>query len=58
MRERLHVKVDPSMIAGVKVYIATPESVLREHRDKVLSQGGTAVARCFLRERQGRRRRL
>ena len=45
LRERMHVKAEPSTIAGVKVYIETPEVIPPEHKDKVLIQvhGGCYV---------------
>lgn len=45
LRERMHVKVQNTTIAGVKVYIETPDVIPPEHRDKVLIQvhGGCYV---------------
>ncbi|RZL55672.1 MAG: steryl acetyl hydrolase [Variovorax sp.] len=45
MRERLKVRVEPGMIAGVKVYTVTPERILSANRDRVLVQihGGCYV---------------
>ncbi|WP_353068397.1 alpha/beta hydrolase [Tunturibacter empetritectus] len=45
MRERMHVKVEAARIAGVKVYIETPDVIPPEHKDKVLIQvhGGCYV---------------
>ena len=37
-RERLHVKVKPSTMGGVKVFVVTPEVIAPENRDKVLIQ--------------------
>ena len=36
MRERLHVKVEPGVMNGVKIYSVTPDVVSPEHRDKML----------------------
>jgi monoterpene epsilon-lactone hydrolase len=36
MRERLHVKVEPTMIAGVHAFIVTPDVVPPENRDRLL----------------------
>jgi acetyl esterase/lipase len=36
MLDRLHVKVEPSTIAGVKVFVVTPETIPPENQDKVL----------------------
>ena len=36
MRERLHVKVEPSTIDGVKVFIVTPDTIPPENRDRLL----------------------
>ena len=36
MRERLHVKVEPTMIAGVYAFMVTPETVPPENRDRLL----------------------
>jgi monoterpene epsilon-lactone hydrolase len=36
MRERLHVKVEPTMIAGVHAFMVTPDMVLPENRDRLL----------------------
>ena len=45
MRERLKVKVEPGIMAGVKIYTVTPEKVLPENRDRMLVQihGGCYV---------------
>ena len=45
IRQRLHVKVEPSVIAGVKVFLVTPEVIAPEHRRTVLIQvhGGCYV---------------
>lgn len=45
MRERLKVRVEPGMIAGVKVYTVTPERIRPENRNRVLVQihGGCYV---------------
>ena len=36
MRERLHVKVEPTTIAGVRAFIVTPETIPPENKDRVL----------------------
>jgi len=36
MRQRLKVKVEPGMMAGVKIYTVTPENIPAENRDRVL----------------------
>jgi epsilon-lactone hydrolase len=36
MRERLHVKVDPTTIAGVRAFIVTPETIPPENKDRLL----------------------
>jgi epsilon-lactone hydrolase len=36
MRERLHVKVEPTMIAGVRAFIVTPETIPPENKDRLL----------------------
>jgi acetyl esterase/lipase len=36
MLQRLHVTVEPSVIAGVKVFVITPDDIPPEHKDKVL----------------------
>jgi acetyl esterase/lipase len=36
MQARLHVKVAPATIDGVKVYVVTPDTIPPEHQDKVL----------------------
>jgi epsilon-lactone hydrolase len=36
MRERLHVKVQPGIMDGVRVYVVTPDIIPPEHRDKLL----------------------
>jgi epsilon-lactone hydrolase len=36
MRERLHVKVEPTTIAGVRAYIVTPETIPPENKDRLL----------------------
>ncbi len=36
MLDRLHVKIEPSTIAGVKVYAITPDVIPPENRDKLL----------------------
>ncbi len=36
LRERLHVKVEPATIDGVRVYMVTPDVVSPEHKDKLL----------------------
>ena len=36
MLERLHVKIEPSTVAGVKVFVVTPETIPPENQDKLL----------------------
>jgi monoterpene epsilon-lactone hydrolase len=36
MRERLHVRMHPATMDGVRVYIVTPDVIPPEHRDKLL----------------------
>ena len=36
MRERLHVKVEPQTLDGVKVYVITPEVIPPRNRNRVL----------------------
>ena len=36
LREALHVKVEPTTIDGVKVYMATPETIPPENRNRLL----------------------
>jgi acetyl esterase/lipase len=36
MLKRLHVSIKPAVMAGVKVFIVTPETIPAENRDKVL----------------------
>jgi acetyl esterase/lipase len=36
MRERLHVKVEPGVIGGVRVFVVTPQMIPAGHADKVL----------------------
>ncbi len=36
MRERLHVKVEPTMIAGVRAFTVTPDTIPPENRDRLL----------------------
>jgi monoterpene epsilon-lactone hydrolase len=36
MRERLHVKVEPTTIAGVRAFIVTPETIPPENKDRLL----------------------
>src|SRR5246127_3082135 len=36
MRERLHVRMQPATMDGVRVYIVTPDVIPPEHRDKLL----------------------
>ncbi len=36
MRERLHVKVQPGMMDGVRVHVVTPDIIPPEHRNKLL----------------------
>jgi monoterpene epsilon-lactone hydrolase len=36
MRERLHVKMQPGMMDGVRVHVVTPDIIPPEHRDKLL----------------------
>ena len=36
MRERLHVKVAPTTIDGVRAFIVTPDEIPPEHRDKLI----------------------
>ena len=36
MLERLHVKIAPATMAGVKVYVVTPDEIPPENRDRVL----------------------
>ena len=36
MRERLHVKVEPTRIAGVHAFMVTPDTVPPENRDRLL----------------------
>lgn len=36
MLQRLHVSVKPAVMAGVKVFVVTPETIPAENRDKVL----------------------
>jgi monoterpene epsilon-lactone hydrolase len=36
MLERLHVSIKPAVIAGVKVYVVTPQTIPAENKDKVL----------------------
>ena len=45
MRERLKVRVEPGMMAGVKIYTVTPEKILPENRNRMLVQihGGCYV---------------
>ena len=45
MRERLKVRGEPGMMAGVKIYTVTPEKILPENRNRMLVQihGGCYV---------------
>jgi acetyl esterase/lipase len=45
MRERLHVKVEPRTIGGVKAYIVTPDSIPPRNRNRLIIQvhGGCYV---------------
>ena len=36
MQERLHVKVEPTTIAGVRAFIVTPETIPPENKDRLL----------------------
>jgi acetyl esterase/lipase len=36
MAERLHVKIEPSTMDGVKVYVVTPDEIPPEHRNRLL----------------------
>jgi epsilon-lactone hydrolase len=36
MRERLHVKVEPTTIAGVRAFIVTPETIPPENKDRLV----------------------
>ncbi len=45
MQERMHVKVEPAVIDGVKVFVITPDEIPPENKDKLLvhTHGGCYV---------------